>query len=420
MTVTDRRYGTGRQHGGSVKTMAEKIKEIYEKVYDVLIGDRDLWQQLFNIAVVIAILGASTSVVVSIILGNPPIAILLFLITMVFAILCLVITLNAKDVIYAALLFSVVGNFVLFPIMFFMSGGYHGGMPLWLLFSLVMCWVVIKKRILYLIYTLSIIFQCGCILYSEVHPEKVAALGSEHAVVMDIIQSLILVSLIFGIIIRYQNTAYEKKKQELDEANAFLSETNERITLQSMYTLAKTIDAKDKYTNGHSMRVAKYSEMLAERMGVSDEEKDEITNLAMLHDIGKIGVPDAIINNPSKLTEDEFNVIKQHPLTGYEILAEMPELKDIGTGARWHHERYDGSGYPDGLKGEEIPLPARIICVADAYDAMTSNRSYRKYLPQEVVREELQKGRGTQFDPDIADIMLDIMSEDKDYELREQ
>lgn len=403
-----------------MRLIKDKTKKVYRRFYKALIGDCDLWQQLLNIGVMVAIVGALFSAIISLALKSSPIAIAAFLITCVFAIFCLVLSLKSSDVIYAAVLFSVVANFLLFPIMYFTSGGFHGGMPLWLLLSLVISWVVIRKKILYVIYGLGLVFQSTCILYSEAHPETVTFFSSEHAVAIDVIQSLALVSLIFGIMMKYQSRAYEKKEQELDEANAQLAEANERITMQSMYTLAKTIDAKDKYTNGHSMRVAQYSKMLAERMKFSEEQIDEIYNMAMLHDIGKIGVPDAIINKPSKLTDDEYNIIKGHPGIGYDILSEMPEMKHISVGAKWHHERYDGKGYPDGLKGEEIPIQARIIGVADAYDAMTSNRSYRKYLPQNVVREEIEKGRGTQFDPAIAEIMLEIIKEDKGYELHEQ
>lgn len=402
-----------------MKSIIERSKKALHGIYNVLIGDCDLWQQLLNIAALIAIAGGLISAVISIALGNSPIAITAFLVTVVFAVVCLILSLRSKDVIYAAVLFSVTASFILFPIMFFTSGGYRGGMPLWLLLSLVISWVVIRKKILYVVYGLGLIFQCACILYSEQHPEAVEHFGSEHAVAMDVVQSLVLVSLIFGIISKFETSAYEKKKKELDEANSQLAQANERITLQSMYTLAKTIDAKDKYTNGHSMRVAKYAGMIASRMGLDDEKVEEITNMAMLHDIGKIGVPDAIINKPSNLSGEEYDIIKGHPGIGSDILSEMPEIKEIGVGARWHHERYDGTGYPDGLKGEEIPLEARIICVADAYDAMTSNRSYRKYMPQDKVEEEIRKGRGTQFDPKIADIMLDIIKEDTGYELRE-
>lgn len=392
---------------------------LYKRIYNRLIEGCDLWQQMLNVAVLVAIAGSVVSAIISLALGSSPVAIGAFLFTAVFAVICLIISLNSKDVIYAAVLFSVVANFLLFPVMFFFSGGYHGGMPMWLLLSLVISWVIIRKKILYVVYIASIVFQSGCILYSEAHPELVVPFENEHAVAIDVIQSLILVSLIFGFIIKYQNRAYEKKKEELDEANLLLEKANERITMQSMYALAKTIDAKDKYTNGHSMRVAKYSRMIAERLNFSEEEQENLYHMAMLHDIGKIGVPDAIINKPSGLTNEEYYVIKSHPSMGADILSEMPEFEDIGIGARWHHERYDGSGYPDGLKGEDIPLNARIISVADAYDAMTSNRSYRTYMSQETVRNELIHGKGKQFDPRITDVMLEIMAEDKNYELHE-
>ena len=139
----------------------------------------------------------------------------------------------------------------------------------------------------------------------------------------------------------------------------------------------------------------------------------------MLHDIGKIGIPDTIINKPGKLTDEEFAIIKQHPVIGSEILKSIESMPEVSVGARWHHERYDGKGYPDGLKGEAIPEIARIICVADAYDAMTSNRSYRKYLAQDVVREQIVQGRGTQFDGVVADKMLEIIDSDKDYKYHE-
>ena len=183
--------------------------------------------------------------------------------------------------------------------------------------------------------------------------------------------------------------------------------------------LANTIDAKDAYTNGHSTRVAKYSMMIAKRMGYADEELEKLYYAALLHDIGKIGVPREIINKTSKLTDEEYEIIKTHPGIGANILNEVSEIPDIAIGARWHHERYDGKGYPDRLIGIEIPELARIIGVADAYDAMTSKRSYRDILSQDVVSNELLKGKGTQFDPEIADIMLQLIKEDEDYTMHE-
>ena len=191
------------------------------------------------------------------------------------------------------------------------------------------------------------------------------------------------------------------------------------LSVEVMEALAHTIDAKDEYTRGHSIRVAKYSKMIAEKMGLSQEQCEDIYYMGLLHDIGKIGVPNEIINKPTKLTDEEYGVIKTHPATGYDILAEIKSRPDLATGARWHHERYDGKGYPDHKTGEEIPLEARIIAVADSYDAMTSNRSYRNYLPQDVVREEIEKNIGTQFDENAATCMLQIMDEDKEYTLHE-
>ena len=139
----------------------------------------------------------------------------------------------------------------------------------------------------------------------------------------------------------------------------------------------------------------------------------------LLHDIGKIGVPKEIINSKNPLSKEEFDTIKIHPGLGYDILAEIKSRPDLCTGARWHHERYDGGGYPDGKSGEDIPLQARIIAVADSYDAMTSNRSYRNYLPQEKVRQEMKDNAGTQFDPQIAEAMIAIIDEDTEYKFHE-
>ena len=142
--------------------------------------------------------------------------------------------------------------------------------------------------------------------------------------------------------------------------------------------------------------------------------------MGLLHDVGKIGILDSIINKTSKLTDEEYAIIRTHPIVGDTILRNISEFPDLLMGARWHHERYDGKGYPDGIAGEDIPIQARIIAVADTYDAMTSKRSYRDVLPQDVVRREIEKGRGSQLDPVFADIMLDMIREDVDYDMRER
>ncbi len=214
-----------------------------------------------------------------------------------------------------------------------------------------------------------------------------------------------------------KNLQQEVEKQtEVAESRR---ESVERLSWQMVQALASTIDAKDSYTNGHSTRVAQYSVMLAEKMGYTGERLEQLQYAAMLHDIGKIGVPREIINKPSKLTDEEYAIIKTHPAIGENILKEVSEIPDIAIGARWHHERYDGKGYPDGMKGEDIPELARIIGVADAYDAMTSKRSYRDVLPQEVVIGELEKGKSTQFDAEIAQLMIELIKEDTDYVMHE-
>ncbi len=195
---------------------------------------------------------------------------------------------------------------------------------------------------------------------------------------------------------------------------------NELLSLHVVRTLAGAIDAKDTYTNGHSERVAKYAREIARRVGYDEAQQDSIYMSGLLHDVGKIGVSDAIINKPAKLTDEEYAIIKTHPVMGARILQNIQERPDLAVGARWHHERYDGSGYPDGLAGNAIPDAARIIAVADAYDAMTSRRSYRDTLSQSVVRSEIEKGRGTQFDPRFASVMLDMIDEDTEYDLREK
>ena len=197
------------------------------------------------------------------------------------------------------------------------------------------------------------------------------------------------------------------------------SEKNVTLTTDMIKALVKTIDAKDPYTNGHSVRVAEYSKMIAEQEYSDTQKIQNIHNIALLHDIGKIAIPDEIINKPGKLTDEEYNLIKAHTITGAQILSEISSYPDLINGAKYHHERYDGRGYPCGLKGEEIPEIAAIIGVADAYDAMTSNRSYRKMLPQEVVRNEISKGLGTQFHPKWGKIMLQLIAQDTSYTMHQ-
>ena len=185
----------------------------------------------------------------------------------------------------------------------------------------------------------------------------------------------------------------------------------ERITIQAIMTVANTVDAKDDYTKGHSMRVAAYAELMAQRLGWSEEDVQNTYYVAMLHDVGKIGVPDAVLNKPFKLTDVEFRLIQNHTIMGAEILKDFKMFPNVAVGAKYHHERYDGKGYPEGLKAESIPLIARIIALVDSYDAMTSNRVYRRRLGDDIVMRELENGKGSQWDPDLVDIFLELIKE---------
>ena len=214
--------------------------------------------------------------------------------------------------------------------------------------------------------------------------------------------------------------------REMDEVFQYLHEQGIEVAIdarklfeQTAEALASAIDAKDSYTNGHSRRVADYSVKIAEVSGKSGDECDKIYFAALLHDVGKIGVPIEILTKKGSLTDDEYDQIKQHSIVGGQILSSIRQAPWLSIGARYHHERYDGRGYPEGLKGQDIPEIARIIGVADAYDAMTSNRSYRDAIAQHIVREEIVKGIGTQFDPEYAGIMLHLIDRDTEYRMQE-
>ena len=203
----------------------------------------------------------------------------------------------------------------------------------------------------------------------------------------------------------------ELLKEKQEATMTMLVETSE--------ALVSAIDAKDEYTNGHSKRVARYSEMIAQKAEKSLEECQKIRIIALMHDVGKIGIPGVILRKDKNLTDEEYAQIKSHTTIGNEILYNIKEFPELSIGAHYHHERYDGNGYPEGLKGEEIPEIARLIAVADSYDAMASKRSYRDVMPQSAVREQIAKGIGSQFDPKFAQIMINLIDEDKDYQMRQ-
>jgi HD-GYP domain-containing protein (c-di-GMP phosphodiesterase class II) len=185
-----------------------------------------------------------------------------------------------------------------------------------------------------------------------------------------------------------------------------MNELIEKAHFETIMALTEALDARDSYTAGHSRRVMQYSARIAARMGLGDKEFEQLKKSALLHDIGKIGVPDAILGKRAKLSGEEFEVIRAHPRIGADILRAVESFRPLVPVVYHHHERYDGGGYPDGIKGEDIPLLARIIAVADSFDAMTSNRAYRDAFFAEDALLEIERNRGTQFDPLVADAFV--------------
>ncbi len=188
-------------------------------------------------------------------------------------------------------------------------------------------------------------------------------------------------------------------------------ENDSKIITQTMKTFAGLIDAKDPYTKGHSNRVSIYAQELGRRIGMSKEEVRNLGYIGLMHDCGKIGVPDNVLTKEDKLDPTERKIIEEHTIRGGYVLENFTAIEGIREGALYHHERYDGKGYPKGLKGSDIPLCARIICVADAYDAMNSDRCYRPRMPREKIVKELNDNAGKQFDPDVVAHMLSMIRE---------
>ena len=213
---------------------------------------------------------------------------------------------------------------------------------------------------------------------------------------------ILLAALINYLIIHHRTKLAKIRENELKE-----------ITIESIEAIARTIDAKDNYTNGHSIRVGHFSRLIAAELGFVGDDLENLYYIALLHDIGKIGIPDAILNKPDRLTNEEFAIMKSHTTKGANILKDISTIPSIVEGAKYHHEKYDGSGYPEGLKGEDIPYIARIICCADCYDAMATRRVYKEPYSKERMISEFEKNKGIQFDPNVADVVIKLIKEDK-------
>ena len=385
----------------------DAIDRFRDYIYDPSVNIKDRSFVVFSITVLFALFAA---IPCGLIMREPLSATIATLIGAIFFSLYVWYEIRSKHIARAKIVISVVLVFIFLPAMFFTNGGAIGGTPIWLLLGTIYITMILDGNLKYIMLAVNMVVLTGCWIVGYLKPELIEEY-SRGGNFFDTIAALYIVGAILFILISFQNKL-NRKEEEFKNL--------QRLFAQTATSLVNAIDAKDKYTHGHSSRVAEYSKKIAELSGMSPAECDEVYYCALLHDVGKIGIPEHIINKVGKLTPEEYEIVKQHPVLGSQILHGIKEYPKLSIGALYHHERYDGKGYPSKLKGEDIPTIARIISVADAYDAMTSKRSYRASISQPTVREEIVKGSGTQFDPEYARIMQHLIDLDTEYTMKEQ
>ena len=381
-------------------------KRLSEYIFNTSISLQDRSFVVFSGLVLIALYAA---IPLGLIMGEPLSATVSTLLGAIVFSLFVYYVFKKNRISQAKIALSIIVVVVFLPAMFFSNGGAISGAPLWMLLGTIYIGLILEGRPRIIMLAVNAIVLLACWIVGYRYPELVTEYSRGQGY-FDTAGGLFIVGAIVYTLILFCINLFRKEEARRNTQHIF-----EQISS----ALVNAIDAKDEYTNGHSERVAEYSKKIAEFYGKSRNECDDIYQIALLHDIGKIGIPDKIINKVGKLTDEEYEIIKTHTVRGAQILKSVNDYPDLIRGAKYHHERYDGKGYPDRLKGREIPEIARIISVADAYDAMTSIRSYRDALPQHRVREELVKGIATQFDPDFARIMIRLIDMDIEFKMRE-
>ena len=397
----------GGSGGYGMKAVRKHINRISDYIYDSSVDIKERTFMVVSCSVLVALFLA---VPFGIIMREPVSATISTIVGAVFFSVYVIWAFKRNKIEQAKTVISLILVFVFLPAMLFTNGGVHGGAPIWLLLGTIYIAMILEGRMKIFMLICETVVLITTWIVSYLFPSLTTEY-SRGGNYFDTFAGLLVVSGVVYAIISFQNNLYRKEEERKNV---------QRLFAQTAMALVNAIDKKDRYTHGHSARVAEYSRKIAEAAGKSPRECEEIYYVALLHDVGKIGIPEQIINKEGRLTDSEFDTINQHPSMGAQILQSITEYPYLSIGALYHHERYDGNGYPHKLKGNDIPEVARIISVADAYDAMTSNRSYREPIPQQKVREEYIKCAGTQFDPEFAAIMVHLIDSDIKYKMREK
>ncbi|MCR4793021.1 MAG: HD domain-containing protein [Lachnospiraceae bacterium] len=389
----------------------KKIRRLLKKLADYLYDPSvNIGERTFVMLSLVVLISLYAAIPCGMIMQEPILATISTLIGAIVFTVYVVYAVAEKKIARAKVVISFVLVFVFLPAMFFTNGGIYGGTPIWLLLGTIYICLILEGRFKGIMLTLDAIVIVSIWVVGYEYPDLITVY-SRAGNYFDSIAGLFIVSFIIYAMISFQNNLYRK---DMEEKNL------ERLFDQTTMSLVKSLELKDKYTRGHSIRVAEYSKKIAEELGKTAKEQEEIYYVALLHDVGKMGVNGRIINKKERLTAEEYEEVKQHSVMGAELLSCISEYPFLSVGALYHHERYDGKGYPFGMKGTDIPEVARIISVAEAYDSMTSKSSYSDPLTQDRVREELIEGSGSQFDPEIAKIMLHMIDLDTEFEMKER
>jgi hypothetical protein len=386
------------------KKYRERIKDFYN---NPSVDYRHKAFILFSMTVLIALFVA---IPCGIIMHEPLTATLSTLVGALFFLVYVYYSIKKDKIEQAKIVISVILVFIFLPGMFFTNGGAEGGTPVWLLLGAIFISMILEGRFKRIMLLLNACVSIVTWTIGYYYPELIVSY-SRGGNYFDSIAALLIVSIIIYMLFGLNNKMEQVRANEIQSIQGE-QKRMKRLFEQTATAFVSAVEKKDIYVKGNAERVAGYAKRIAEACGKDEQECERIYYAAMLHDVGLIGIPDSVINNENNPSKQDYEMIRQKPLIGSEILSSISEYPYLGEGARYSHERYNGTGYPDGLKGEEIPEIARIIAVADAYVDMTSKKPYREASPGFVARETLVKGSGEEFDPVFSEIMLKIIDED--------